>query len=112
MLLEIILFNQNAYVKGRTTFDAVRTIDDIMELTERYQMNGLLVAIDFQKAFDSINHDFMFKALSVFNFGPSYMDTNFYKNISSTVMNNGYTTPLLRYSEVSGKETHYPLIYL
>ena len=47
------------------------TIDDIMEFTERYQMNGLLVAIDFQKAFDSINHDFMFKALSVFNFGPS-----------------------------------------
>ena len=68
---EIIHFNQNAYVKGRTIFDAVRTIDDIMEFTERYQMNGLLVAIDFQKAFDSINHDFMFKALSVFNFGPS-----------------------------------------
>ena len=54
---EIIHFNQNAYVQGRTIFDAVRTIDDIMEFTERYQMNGLLVAIDFQKAFDSINHD-------------------------------------------------------
>ena len=26
---EIIHFNQNAYVKGRTIFDAVRTIDDI-----------------------------------------------------------------------------------
>ena len=49
-------------MQGRTIFDAVRTIDDIMEFTERYQMNGLLVAIDFQKAFDSINHDFMFKA--------------------------------------------------
>ena len=57
-------------------------------------MNGLLVAIDFQKAFDSINHDFMFKALSVFNFGPSLIRwiQIFYKNISSTVMNNGYTT--------------------
>ena len=82
-------------MKGRTIFDAVRTIDDIMEFTERYQMNGLLVAIDFQKAFDSINHDFMFKALSVFNFGPSLIRwiQIFYKNISSTVMNNGYTTP-------------------
>ena len=91
---EIIHFNQNAYVKGRTIFDAVRTIDDIMEFTERYQMNGLLVAIDFQKAFDSINHDFMFKVLSVFNFGPSLTRwiQIFYKNISSTVMNNGYTT--------------------
>ena len=94
VLPEIIHFNQNAYVKGRMIFDAVRTIDDIMEFTERYEMNGLLVAIDFQKAFDSINHDFMFKALSVFNFGPSLIRwiQIFYKNISSTVMNNGYTT--------------------
>ena len=94
VLPEIIHFNQNAYVKGRTIFDAVRIIDDIMEFTERYQMNGLLVAIDFQKAFDSINHDFMFKALSVFNFGPSLIRwiQIFYKTISSTVMNNGYTT--------------------
>ena len=65
-----------------------------MEFTERYQINGLLVAIDFQKAFDSINHDFMSKALSVFNFGPSLIRwiQILYKNISSTVMNNGYTT--------------------
>ena len=58
-------------------------------------MNGLLVAIDFQKAFDSINHDFMFKVLSVFKFGPSLITwiQIFYKNVSSTVMNNGYTTP-------------------
>ena len=35
VLPEIIHFNQNAYVKGRTIFDAVRTIDDILEYTER-----------------------------------------------------------------------------
>ena len=77
-------------------------------------MNGLLVAIDFEKAADSINHDFMFKALSVSNFGPSLIRwiQIFYKKISTTVMNNDYTHPLLRYSEVSGKETDYPLIYL
>ena len=72
-------------MKGRTIFD---------------EMNGLLVAIDFQKAFDSINHDFMFKALSVFNFGPSLIRSIqiFYKNISSTVMNNSYTTPPFKIS--------------
>ena len=93
VLPEIIHFNQNAYVKGKTIFDAVRTIVNIMEFTERYQMNGLLVAIDFKKASDSINHDFMFKALSVFNFGPSLIRwiQIFYKNISSTVMNNRVT---------------------
>ena len=48
---DIIHFNQNAYVKSRTILDAVRTIDDILEHTQRKRMNRLLVAIDFQKAF-------------------------------------------------------------
>ena len=91
---EIIHFNQNAYVKGRTILDAVRTIDDILEYTERKNISGLLVAIDFQKAFDSIKRNFMVQALSAFNFGPSLIHwiQTFYKNITSTVMNNGYTT--------------------
>ena len=54
----------------------------------------MLVAIDFQKAFDSVNRRFMVEALSAFNFGPSLIHwvQTFYKNISSTVMNNGYAT--------------------
>ena len=36
----------------------------------------------------------MFKTLSDFNFGPSFIKwiETFYKNISSSVMNNGFTT--------------------
>ena len=72
----------------------MRTIDDILEYTERKNISGLLVAIDFQKAFDSIKRSYMVKALSAFNFGPSLIHRiqTFYKNITSTVMNNGYTT--------------------
>ena len=72
----------------------MRTIDDILEYTERKNISGLLVAIDFQKAFDSIKRSFMFKALSAFNFGPSLIHwiKTIYRNITSTVMNNGYTT--------------------
>ena len=94
VLPKIIHFNQNAYVKGRTILDAVRTIDDILDYTERYNINGMLVAIDFQKAFDSVNRGFMFKVLSIFNFGPSLIRCiqTFYKNISSTVMNKCFTT--------------------
>ena len=94
VLGEIIHFNQNAYVKGRMILDAVRAIDDILEYTERKNISGLLVAIDFQKAFDSIKLSFMVKALSGFNFGPSltHWIQTFYKNITNTVLNNGYTT--------------------
>ena len=61
VLPEIIQHNQNAYVKGRTIFDAVRTIDDIISLTALKDISSLLVAIDFEKAFDSVNWNYLKK---------------------------------------------------
>ena len=94
VLPKIIHINQNAYVKGRTILNAVITIDDILDYTERYKINGMLVAIGFQKAFDMVDPGFMFKVLSIFNFGLSLIRwiQTFNKNIFSTVINNGHTT--------------------
>ena len=55
VLPQIIYHNQNAYVNGRTIFDTVRTIDDVMSFTASKNITSLLVAIDFEKAFDSVN---------------------------------------------------------
>ena len=51
VLPEIIHSNQNAFVKARSIFDAIRTIDDLMEYTKEKDLSGSLVAIDFEKAF-------------------------------------------------------------
>ena len=61
-----IHFNQCAYVKGRTIFDAVRTVEDILEYTERFKINGRLIAIDFNKAFDSVSREFFFVPYPLF----------------------------------------------
>ena len=55
MLPEIIHFDHSAFVKGRTIFDAIRTIDDVIEHTMNRDISWILVAIDFEKAFDSVN---------------------------------------------------------
>ena len=47
MLPELIQCGQNAYVKERSIFDAVRTIDDILYYTRYKKMSGILVAIEF-----------------------------------------------------------------
>ena len=82
------------YVKGRTTFDAVRTIEDVVDFTERCHVDGRLVCIDFQKAFDTVNREFLFRTLSAFGFGSSFIQWlhNLYNNISSCVLNNDYST--------------------
>ena len=48
----IIHYDQNAFVKGRTIFDAVRTINDVIDFTKLKNYRGILTAIDFEKAFD------------------------------------------------------------
>ena len=44
-------------------FDAIRTINDIMEYTKIKEIPGIMVAFDFEKAFDSLSWPFLFKAL-------------------------------------------------
>ena len=55
-------------------------------------MPGLLMTIDFEKAFDSLEWTFLLKTLETFNFGPDFISwiRAIYTNITSCVMNNGY----------------------
>ena len=94
VLPEIIHSNQNAFVKGRYIFDAIRTIDHVIEYTKEKNLSGVLVAIDFEKAFDTLNFNFLIRTLHKFNFGPSFIQwiRTLYKNISSFVTNNSFTT--------------------
>ena len=94
VLPNIIHYNQCAYAKGRNIFDAVRTIEDVMEFSERYNLDGRMICIDFKKAFDTVNRDFLFRTLTSFGFGPSFLQWiyTFYNNISSCVINNGFST--------------------
>ena len=98
VLPHIIHYDQNAFVKGRTIFDAVRTISDVMDFTKQRGYHGIMTAIDFEKAFDSVNWNFLLKSLETFGFGESFIAwiTMFYKNISSCVTNNGFSTPFFR----------------
>ena len=94
----VINEDQYAYVKNRTIFDAVRSIDDIMEYTRINQLPGLMVAIDFEKAFDSLSWNFLSNALRSFNFGDSFINwiSVFYTNTSSCVTNNGFSSPMFK----------------
>ncbi len=47
-----------------------RQVYDIMHYIERNNISGLLLLVDFEKAFDSISWKFIHKVLHFFNFGP------------------------------------------
>ena len=53
-----------------------------------------MILLDFQKAFDSVEWDFILECLESFNFGPEFVGwvKTFYKNIQSCIINNGTTS--------------------
>ena len=54
VLPEIIHCNQTGYVKGRFIGEAARAIMDVMDHTKKQNTPGILLFIDFEKAFDSM----------------------------------------------------------
>ena len=58
VISDIVHHNQNAYVRGKSIFDEVRDINDMLEFAESEKIQGFMLAIDFKKAFDSINRNF------------------------------------------------------
>ena len=91
ILPEIIHSNQTGYVSGRYIGEAARSILDVMEYTKTVNIPGILLFIDFEKALDSLEWNFMFKCLETFGFGHSlirWVET-FDSNISSCIINNG-----------------------
>ena len=54
VLPDIIHQNQTGYVKDRFIGETIRSIYDIMNFSAMENIPGLMIVIDFQKAFDSV----------------------------------------------------------
>jgi mannosylglycoprotein endo-beta-mannosidase len=65
-----------------------------MEETKRSKLPGILLALDFKKAFDSLEWPVLFRTLKQYNFGPSFIQwiNTLINNTSSCVINNGTTS--------------------
>ena len=92
VLPSLIHKNQTAYIKKRFIGDNVRTIDDIIAYSEKYNNDGVILSLDFQKAFDTIEWNFMHKVLEKLNFGNDLISwiEILYQNANVVIKNNGY----------------------
>ena len=92
VLKEIINPDQRGCVPGRYIGENIRLIDDVLYEIDDQDIEGLILQIDQEKAFDRVEWTWLFSCLSYFNFGDkfiSYIKT-MYKNAKSSIMTNGY----------------------
>ena len=73
VLEHIIHPDQKGFVSGRYIGECIRNTYDTIEYAKDKKRVGLLLLIDFEKAFDSISHSFIIKSLHFFGFGYSFI---------------------------------------
>ena len=89
---------QAAYVNSRLLGKSGRLIADITETCNIEELEGYIVATDFEKAFDSLNHNFLITAFQHYGFGNDFIDwiKILLKNQEFCVINGGHTTKYFR----------------
>ena len=94
MLPSLIQPDQTGFVKGRYICENIRLIADVMEQTRKLNLSGILLSLDFQKAFDTLEWLCIHYVLKLYNFGDSLRKwvRVFYTDIESAILNNGYAT--------------------
>ena len=91
VLPDLINEDQTGFVPGRYIGDNLRLLYDIIHYLQDKNQPGLLISIDFEKAFDSVDWNFMEKTLKHFGFGSDILRwiSSFYNDIKSSVLVNG-----------------------
>ena len=95
VLPEIISTDQNGYLQGRFIGHNIRSIIDTMQHIILTKQQAYLLFLDFEKAFDKLDHKFLINALHNFGFEKNYIQwiKILYTDIQSCILNNGYTSP-------------------
>ena len=70
---KLIQCDQTAYVNNRFIGEANRLISAMLEYTAENEIEAILFSADFEKAFDSIKHTFIFATLHSLGFGPDFI---------------------------------------
>ena len=105
----IISHAQTGFIKGRYIGENIRLLFEILDYIDENELPALLFFSDFEKAFDSLDHDFMLRCLKQFNFGDSIINwvKLFYSDSKSFTINNGHISDCFPEAYVKAAHCHH-----
>jgi exonuclease III len=88
---DIINRDQAGFIPKRSIFDQVKLAKLVLKHAEEAEVNGAIVALDQEKAYDKIAHDYLWRTLIEFNMPQNFVNTviRLYTNAHTSVMING-----------------------
>lgn len=92
---KIINDSQSGFMKNRSIHNNIRLVIDLLDYKHLIEDDGFILFLDFYKAFDSIEHPFIFQSLKHLGFGNKFCATieSPYVNANSSISLPGGTSP-------------------
>ena len=83
--------DQAGFIPRRSIFNHIRLAQSIITYAETTEMNGAIIALDQEKAYDKIHHNYLWKTLETFNLPHPFirMIKSLYQNATTRVAING-----------------------
>ena len=100
LLPKIVNTDQNGFIQGQNINYSIRLIQDIIEYSNKHNIKGAILFLDFAKAYDTIEWEFMFSVIEHFGFKNSFLKWVKipYNKISCKVINNGWISEKIKIS--------------
>ncbi|CAM5108886.1 unnamed protein product [Natator depressus] len=73
MMADVIHPDQTYTVPGRSIFDNLFLVRDLLELGRRDSLSFALLSLNQEKAFDRVDHGYLMGTLQAFGFGPQFV---------------------------------------
>lgn len=75
LLPKLVHPNQAGFVQGRHIYDQIWLAKLVINLAEATEENGAIIALDQEKAYDKIEHDYLWSVLQAFNLLQEFINT-------------------------------------
>ncbi len=73
-ITQIISDTQSGFIQGRSIHNNIRLVLDLLEYNHLIEDEGFILFLDFFKAFDTVEHGFIFSTLELFGFGEKFIN--------------------------------------
>ena len=85
---------QSAFIQGRQISDSIIVANEVIFALQKKKSRGMVLKIDFEKAFDKIRWEFVFEVLRNMGFDCKWVDwiTSIFNSSTISVLVNGATT--------------------
>jgi hypothetical protein len=67
--------DQAGFIRGRSIHDQVRLAQLMVDFAEAEEVNGVIIALDQEKAYDKIRHDYLWDTMEAFGLPPDLIRT-------------------------------------